>query len=364
MSELFKKLVTLSEGKMKKVGFNPNQYAADPIVIALRPGDIERFNAVYKFVINSDLRTIERSKSGAIAKCRENGYAYDILVNRCGARLTIITDGYLFVWRIGRPEFNAGHVKGYEAWRIFANLCKNSNIDLESMALPDGEGRRVKETIERPMIQMLITHTELESVHHIDFHSSYASGLALTHPEFAPIIEKLYAERKTKSFYKDVLNCTIGYMQSISKCGARWAHLSRDAIANNNTRVLALAIQLRNSGRTIIGYNTDGIWYQGDIYHDPRGPFGDEGDGIGKWSNDHVNCKFRAKSDGAYEFIENGVYKPLIRGLTKLDQIKPRSEWEWGDIYRANAAVIMYRLDPKKGIVPIEEEEGDEDEED
>ena len=35
----------------------------------------------------------------------------------------------------------------------------------------------------------------------------------------------------------------------------------------------------------------------------------------------------------AYEFIENGQYYPVMRGISPLDKVKPRSEWKWGDIY-------------------------------
>ena len=346
MSDLFRELFRLANGKIRKIGTRPNQYRADPVVIALRQSEIGMFNEVYQIVRKSGLSIIKRTKKGAIAICRENNYAYDILKNRCGVRLTVVMNGYEFVWRIGRPDFNAGHVKGWEAWRLFVKLCEEYKIDVQSMQIDNGE--EVKKTIEKPMIYMLVTHTELDSVHHIDFHSSYASGLALTHPEFRQIVEKLYNERKQKPFYKDVLNCTIGYMQSLSKCSARWAHLSRDAIANNNTRVLALSMILQKTGRRIIGYNTDGIWYQGEIFHDVRAG---EGDGVGKWHNDHVNCKFRAKSDGAYEFIENGKYYPVIRGLTKLDEVKERKFWQWGDIYNTAAAVIMYDFDEEKGIM-------------
>ena len=92
-------------------------------------------------------------------------------------------------------------------------------------------------------------------------------------------------------------------MQSISGCNARWAHLSRDAIKDNNDRVKKLAETLEKKGRMVLSFNTDGIWYKGPVYHGEG-----EGDGLGEWHNDHVNCKFRAKSSGSYEFIENKKY--------------------------------------------------------
>ena len=104
-------------------------------------------------------------------------------------------------------------------------------------------------------------------------------------------------------------------------------------------------MRLITSGRTILGFNTDGIWYQGDIYHGEG-----EGDKLGEWSNDHINCLFRSKSNGAYEFIENGQYNAVVRGNTSFDAIEPdRSKWTWGDIYKSN--VLTYTFDEKIGVV-------------
>lgn len=100
----------------------------------------------------------------------------------------------------------------------------------------------------------------------------------------------------------------------------------------------------------VISYNTDGIWYQGAVYH------GDgEGDDLGQWHNDHVNCRFRAKSAGSYEFIENGSYFPVVRGKTRLDDLIPRDKWQWGDIYQNEADLMTFRIDSDG----IHNEEGD-----
>lgn len=355
---LFDTLVELSEGHYKICGTKPNQYHTDPLVMSINRAGVDKFNRVYRILYDSKLNKIERTPRGAIAICRNNNYAYDVLSNRCGCRLTVVLNGYIFVWRIGRERFNASGTMGWQAWRVFVPLCEKHNIKLDELSIDNG--REVKETIEPPLIRMLKCHTVLENVHHIDFHSSYASGLALTHPEFRPVIEELYAERKKKASYKDVLVCVIGYMQSVGRCSARWAHLAKDAIDNNNTRIRALTLQLQVSGREIIGYNTDGIWYQGPVFHDLRG--GGEGPGIGQWSNDHVNTTFRAKSDGAYEFIENGVYHPVVRGFTNLDVVKDRKYWQWGDIYNHEASIMKWIY--KEGVGLVEKEEEEEDEED
>lgn len=348
--DIVEKLMSLG-GRPIKAALKPNQYSSDPEILSFTRKDVEKFNKVYLLLYRSDLRQIVRTDSGGIAICRENRYAWDLFQSDGGCRLTALVDGLIFCWRIGRIKFNATNMKGWKSWRIFVKMCAEHGIDLEKMAICNGA--EVKSTIQKPYIRFLLCHTELENCNHIDFHSSYASGLALTHPEFMPIVEKLYRQRKHYPYYKDVLNCTVGYMQSVPKCRAKWAHLARDAINNNNTRIDALTLLLEAHGRRIVGYNTDGIWYQGPVYHDPRNG---EGDGIGKWHNDHINCKLRAKSDGAYEFIENGKYFAVVRGMTRLDETKDRKQWKWGDIYQEKAEIIRYRFEEGVGIV-LEEDE-------
>ena len=141
--------------------------------------------------------------------------------------------------------------------------------------------------------------------------------------------------------YKHILNFSIGFMQSINGCGARWAHLAKDAIKDNNDRVRSLAATVEKSGRTVLLFNTDGFWYEGPVFHGKG-----EGDGLGQWHNDHMNCKFRMSGAGSYEFIEDGKYNPVVRGIpndTKLD-------WHWGDIYTKKAVPNIFTFDEEMGV--------------
>ena len=213
---------------------------------------------------------------------------------------------------------------GRKAFERFKQLCLAQGIDLEEYKLTKEYGTKVKETIELPLIKLtnpLFKDQTIENVNHVDFHNSYPAGLCNTHEEFRKVIEPIYKNRKNNPENKAVLNYTIGFMQK--KESPLWANLSRDAIADNNKRVRELAQRLADSGHMVISYNTDGIWYQGAVYH------GDgEGDDLGQWHNDHVNCRFRAKSAGSYEFIENGSYFPVVRGKTRLDNILTRDKWQ------------------------------------
>lgn len=295
---------------------------------------------------------IIRTLSGGISY-RTRFPAYDVRNTTSCVELTVIDDTGMF-----RLQFrNSGEVKteqalsGHKCFLKFRELCKKFNINLDNYIINNGED--VKKEIEKYIIKLerVSFRDKIFTAHHIDFHSSFASGLALTHPEFRPVIEELYNKRKENPEYKLILNSTIGYMQSIPCCSAKWANLSKDAINNNNQRLHKLAEDLINSDHMILAYNTDGIWYTGDVYHGEG-----EGKTVGTWENDHTNCQIRFKSAGSYEFIEDGQYNPVVRGHTRLDELKDRAEWKWGDIYKIEATPIKYVLLEDGSIGKIEEE--------
>ena len=229
---------------------------------------------------------------------------------------------------------------------MFEAFLKKWGLDLSVYKSDDGE--IINRTIEKPLILMrherINANKVFENVHHIDFHNSYPAGLANLYPEFKEPIEYLYKHRQMKPEYKDLLNYSIGFFHSKYTKYA-FAQLAKDAIEDSNKRVLALSRRVEQAGGRIILFNTDGFWYQGTIFHGAG-----EGDELGQWHNDHTNCRFRAKSAGAYEYIENGEYHPVLRGYTNLDDIKARGDWEWGDIYRDNAVVKQYAFDEERGI--------------
>lgn len=332
--------------------YDMNQYRMKPNELRFNDTDVDIFNKVLNELEKSDLNTITRSKSGAIKLGKDkynNSYAWDLIVRRTGLRITVIIGCQQWVFKIGAfsKEKDKPGIYPNQAFYTFKMKCLDYGIDLDTYKIDNG--KEVKEQIESPLIQMAQYMTQydtpLYNVHHIDFHSSYPAGLANTHPEFKPVLEEIYEQRndpKLSDVNKAILVCSIGWMQSYKPSANRfayWAHLSKDAIADNNKRIIELSIRLKSTGHKILGYNTDGIWYQGDLYHS----YG-EGDKLGEWHNDHVNCIFRSKSDGSYEFIEDNKYTAVVRGLTTYDMIEPdREKWTWGDIYKGSK--INYKFD-------------------
>lgn len=310
-----------------------------------------KFNKILKYLKENIENKVPRTKSGGIST---SGFvwipSYDYTYSGSGAELLIITEFGMYRIQF-RPKLteteDSKSMSGRKAFNKFKEILSENGINLDDYAVDNGE--EVKKEIESPMIKMdnnffISTKDEngIRNAHHIDFHNSYPGGLMITHPEFKSVIEMMYNKRKENPIYKAILNYSIGFMQS-KWVGYKYAALSRDAINNNNARLRRVAQALKDTGRTVLAYNTDGIWYCGDIYHGEG-----EGKNVGQWENDHTNCTIRFKSAGAYEFIENGQYHPVVRGYTKLDIIKPRDNWEWGDIYQNSVIIFGFTKD---GIV-------------
>ena len=301
----------------------------------------KKFNKIYFWLKKQNLYQLKRTASGGI----ENGPrmkvpAWDIRANRYCVELTVILDG--FAWRIQFRTKTPKKLSGRAAFTKFKRLLLKDGVDLDKYAIDTGPNvkKAIDQYIVKPNHQFYIDKI-FSHAHHIDFHSSFAAGLANTHEEFRPTLEKLFENREKDEINKHILNFSIGFMQSIGGCNARWAHLSRDAIHDNNKRVTELAKKVERSGRKVLLFNTDGFWYDGPIYHGSG-----EGEGLGQWHNDHVNCKFRMASAGSYEFIENGEYSPVVRGIPN----DSKGDWEWGDIYTKKAVPNIFIFTEEGGI--------------
>ena len=306
--------------------------------------NIDFFNTIVKKCKEEEYSWITRTEKGSYSYSNTILPAYDVRATKSLIELTVCEEEGMYrlqIRTVNKDEETHTELCGWKSFLTFKNICREYNIDLDSYKIDNG--KEVKEEIEKYIIDTEPT-TELGATyfnaHHLDFHSSFPSGLVNTHPEFKPVINKLYNGRKIHAEYKYILNSTIGYMQSLSCCGAKWAHLSKDAINDNNSRIRELAARLKASARQVLAYNTDGIWYTGKIYHGEG-----EGKNLCEWENDHTNCMIRFKSKGSYEFMDSdGVYTPVVRGYTRLDELKPRSEWEWGDIFEEIAQVKKIKL--------------------
>ena len=338
----------------------PNKLNIPVTLFDINDEGAEQFNTVYQYIMKTynGCKRIVRTKSGGISVARGN-YNPPMWDVRCskstGVELTLISrEGmYRFQFRADFRKDDKFAVSGRKAFLSIKKALEREGIDLNNYAIENGE--EVKKEIESYMIDYYGEIGKVwEHAYHADANSSFWSQLCIAHPEFTPAIEPIYKERKVKPTNKGVLTNSIGFFQSIDSCGARWANLSKDAINGNNAFVRDLKKKLWAAGYLPIAINTDGIWY---VDNRGKGPYHDdnEGTGLGQWKNDHYDCTIRFKSKGAYEFIENGEYHPVIRGRTKYDRVKPREEWQWGDIFRDDAnEIIKYQFKEGRGIIKYE----------
>lgn len=188
-----------------------------------------------------------------------------------------------------------------------------------------------------------------EHVYSLDFHWAFPSALAALIPSTRDKLEELYDKRKTDKtgMIKAMGNTAIGAMCSEwtlnigLKSKEALAKLRYDILNLHNQRMQFMIKEIEKQGGIILNLRTDSIKFAS-----PRPlilPY--EGDGLGKWSYEFRNCRYRQRSTAAYEYIDNaGKYHAVISGLTNLDRIKPRDEWVWGDIFGPQVEILMVRL--------------------
>ena len=357
---MIKNINDLLEYKHSKREWKTNAYNIPVTQFDLNEEGAHKFNEILKFVLSLNLKQIIRTQSGGISNYRLfNKYnCYDYRWTRTCAEITLLTlEGcWRFQCRTKVPENSKGKsLYGSTCLAEFKKICLEvSGIDLDDYAVDNGleikqqwkekEKRIYKKQVFGQSLNLI--DKTLTNVHHIDLCSGFQSGLVRAFPEFKDACQYLYDKRKQDESIKLIQVESIGAMWSDQR-KAKYIRLAKGAIEENNRFLMEIVHKLLVNGRKPLLLNTDGVWYQGDVYHDET-----EYANLGGWKTDHTNCTFRMKNNVTYEFIENGEYNVVMSGLTTLDQIKPdRSKWQWGDIYNTN--VIEYRID-SNGISTIE----------
>lgn len=344
-----------------------DQYRVAPNKLSMSDEGVAKFNKIYLTLRDSPLNALVRTASDSISKTAiENHWSWDIRGNDEWKGITVILGKDVYSIRIGRFANGIGDELGISPRAAFSTMREElakDGIDLDKYAVTKEEGMKIKETIPSALIDIFYLSDEtdagIDNVFHLDFNSAYPSGLVVTHPEFRKTIERVYSQRKTNPKFKAAMNLFIGCCQSPKNpWGAKWSQLSKDAIEWTRDQMIMLADRIRMSGREVIGYNTDGIFVKG---FGPDDTFEDEMYGADKlchYKRDEWNMKFRAKSKGAYEFIgctkdnPKPHYEAVLRGSTRLDVVKPREKWSWGDIYKCSE--IVYGWSDSKGFVLLD----------
>ena len=345
MTELDFKKYKYAEPTMK-----PNKMLIPVNNFGFNEAGIAEFNEVYQYCLSEEAKgemsKFIMTKSGGISiKIGAiRGARWNIIVKKTFIELIIRNhDACYYRFIIGYGKDKKDGLSGRQAFWKYKEMLEKHNINLEELAIENGE--EVKKTIPSPKIDLVVCEDRTYyDAHHIDLNSAYNAGMMEAFPVLEPAIREMYNKRKENEIYKQVLNMTQGFMQS-ELCGFRFAHISKAGYDYTLRRLDELTKKLVAADCRILAYNTDGIWYQGDIYHDSE-----EGTDIGQWKHDYLNCQIRFKSKGCYEILTaDGTYKPVFRGESAYEKLVPKEQWVWGDIYKGD--VVEYKFKTGVGIL-------------
>ena len=170
----------------------------------------------------------------------------------------------------------------------------------------------------------------------MDLHWAFPSALTKIIPSTEEVIRDLYSKRKKG----DISIKAIGVAAIGAMCSEFTTNIglgAKEALAKLRYKILEfhcnklyyLINEIERQGGRILNLRTDSIKFIATKRLNLPG----EGPGLGQWSYEFEDCTYRQFSTGKYEYFDNdGVYHPVVSGYTKLDAIRPRSEWQWGDI--------------------------------
>lgn len=322
--------------------------------------DRDEFNEIYKYV-KSNFRKVAYTKSRGICNRVDQRLHERYFMNVGNQRFELVVvclEGcYRFILQNKKQKGN--EISGQQACRSVYKMADKFGIDFSVYA--SNSGLDDKKEIESPHIQVMLKtclNKRLSNVYHMDFKSSYASRIVEAYPELKEMYDEIYKFRKEDNdYYKHVLTNSIGCWQS-PYCvdyetrhktnPYQFAKLSKVAINGTRAKVEDKLYSLKKRGFVPLLTNTDGIWYYSNHgpYHDKE-----EGDQLGQWQNDHVDCEFVMTGPGAYQYVENGKCHTVVRGLCNLDAVEPdREKWKFGDILNIKN-MFTYRFDEEKGVI-------------
>lgn len=192
-----------------------------------------------------------------------------------------------------------------------------------------------------------LINKELEHVWSLDLNSAFGSALIKEVPETESYIEQLYYSRKEKPENKQIISSLVGMLGSPYTAQLKglelkehaWSQLRFNILKRISDELELTCCILRANGAKILMKKTDSIKFIYPGHYLPKeiilGPY------IGQWKIEFQDCKFRMRGIGAYEIYDpyTEKYEVKLSGKTTLDLLKPRTEWQWGDIYQANDIV-------------------------
>ena len=313
---------------------------------------LDTINGLYLALKNSNLPLLERNPSGSLKahNIRNAGGAWDVrqVVTHVGQFkgiiITVIVKGYVFVFKCGNFKVKNSDLSGRRAFRKFSRVCELNGINLDKYKTKSGFD--LKKEIEQPIIRMFKCYKKYNGVHHIDFNNAWCAGVCEVYPEFKPVFKTLREQDKL------IGDIALGFCQSEYNDYSLTA-LAKAGINTTNKNVRDMWVNLVENGFTVLGINTDGIWYVDEM--NPGRLYSDENEGLelGQWKTDHKNCDFMAYSDGQYWFRENGVFNVRARGSYAYETIKARKDWDEEDFDKAMGTLVEFAWDEERGLIEV-----------
>lgn len=329
---------------------------------------LDEINREYNYWLNYKPNLVYNKNltySGQLSKANFNYGVWYILNNQFFKLFVSCIDAedipcaYQLRFRINDTDFGR-EISGRDSFQRFRAELKKDGVDIENFAIDNG--KELKSTVDfgNPVIQFdeSIKDKTIENAHHVDMASAYMYFAGIYHPEWEKTIQRIYDLRKSSSIYKHILTHACGFFQSqyciLNGHGYALADVSSFAIRSTAIAVKKMAKELLNYGFRILAYNTDGVWFCGDLKLFPREKWEKltEKKEIGNFSIDHKNCTIRFKSVGSYEYMENRKYTPVVRGLTRYDRAGlARDNWNWGYIYTPEGEQVeVYKFEKDCGL--------------
>ena len=339
----------------------PNKRKLKMNTLTFNEVNIDEFNKIYNYC----------KKHYTCVKCTQSKGITTNIKYRFKERYTVIcmNQSYELVVNCLEGDYrfvlkNQPHVlntiKGRKAALEIYKQADKYGIDMNKYKSDNGSD--IKKQINSPHIKFMLPERfigkPIHNVHHLDLNSAYASEIIKKYPEFKDMYNDIYNKRKDDNgYFKHVLTNSIGAFQSEYCPDYKTRHkstpylfseLSKTAVNGTRATIEKLLIKMRKKGCVPILTNTDGIWYTGPLYHDS-----DEGIGLCQWKNDHKNCDFIIKGTGAYQYVENGKCVSVVKGLSNLDILHERTDWEFGEIINNELEVEKYRFTEEEGVTKV-----------
>ena len=273
----------------------------------------------------------------------------------------------------GKEDADYGSLVGKEAFDILDAICiKTTKYKLETQVNyylskhPEIDVTKLTAPKQRIESVDMFRDKEIKDVYSFDRNRAFGYGIASQIESLKPAIEyieerlkKLTDDSVERNFWKSIINMAVGYCGIKDINGNYKSNLGiLDYIARTENIKFTdnLEKMAKDSQIIAINYATDCVRVIGpedriNLFKSKISDAYGIGNNLGGVKVEKYQ-KFRAKLDGAYEYIrEDGTYKCAYRGKKKEEGMS------WGWLYKEGIARYRYKFNDDGTIVRVEDKE-------